>query len=633
MIAYSSLLLLAHLLLPYSATSFTTRTTLQKGFRTWKSNADKSRQANLFMANGNVLESLTSLFSPRAPGNEPSEASSQNSATKFLEALNHCDIDTALSLVSEDCVWDDRSFYKPCEGKEDMERRLRLQSECSNFQTESFVVDDCVVDDVRNTVGVLFHKENADGADVANGRGCALFELEPSTTKLIAKVCIVCEPPTKGGENGLKILAGAGKFMQVTGFNPEAGATQNEKSPLSTSEATGLGNLSPPEQYFAAWNRRDIAMATQIFSNDVVYEDTAFASPFAGKESLSAHLNLCAEAFPATFTFELDCLAADKSKVAVKWHVENDGEPLPYTQGCSFYKLDEASKIQEGIDLVEPSVIKPAGAQLFLDSFLTKLSQEPLRWIPAASWVAYMYIVFFSDGILPGANALQLEQRTWEEVFNLSLNFFLVSPILHLPFSPSVHPMLEGVFNLLLSWAAMFAGFLSDDRRQKPNLLPFFPIVVGMQFLTSAFLLPYLATRSTEPSGQGPVSQEELPAVARVAGESRVLGALMGLVGSGSILWFFLGRMEEYGTEFAVRYASFVDLLSIDRVGSSFIVDLVIFALFQGWLVDDDQKRRGVQVGGPLEKAAKYIPFFGLVAYLSLRAPLPETSTDRNSVP
>lgn len=189
---------------------------------------------------------------------------------------------------------------------------------------------------------------------------------------------------------------------------------------------------------------------------------------------------------------------------------------------------------------------------------------------------------------------MQLEQRTWEEVLDLSLNFFLVSPLLNLPFSPSVHPMLlEGVFNLLLSWAAMFAGFLSDDRDRKPNLLPVFPMVLGMQFLTSAFLLPYLAVRSSETpatisssiDSKQAVALDDLPIVAQVAGESRVLPGLMSVVGSGSTAWFFLGRSGEYGVDLSERYASFIDLLSIDRVGSSFLADLTIFALFQGWLV------------------------------------------------
>ena len=130
---------------------------------------------------------------------------------------------------------------------------------------------------------------------------------------------------------------------------------------------------------------------------------------------------------------------------------------------------------------------------------------------------------FFSDWFY-GLPATALEQRTWEEVRDLSLNFFLVSPILHLPFAPVVHPMLEDVFNLLLSWAALFAGFLSDDRPNKPNVLPMLPTVAGMQFLTSAFLLPYLVTRSNE-QDDGVVYMEDLGQVAQIT-ESRFFGTL-----------------------------------------------------------------------------------------------------------
>lgn len=84
-----------------------------------------------------------------------------------------------------------------------------------------------------------------------------------------------------------------------------------------------------------------------------------------------------------------------------------------------------------------------------------------------------MYIVFFSNGILPGADAFHPERSTWEEVRDLPLSYFLVAPLLNFPFSPCVNAMLEGVFNLLSSWAAMFAGFLSDERRvDKPKPIP-----------------------------------------------------------------------------------------------------------------------------------------------------------------
>jgi hypothetical protein len=234
-----------------------------------------------------------------------------------------------------------------------------------------------------------------------------------------------------------------------------------------------------------------------------------------------------------------------------------------------------------------------------------------------------MYVVFVSDGILPGANALQLETRTWEEVRDLSLNFFLVAPLLKLPFSPSVHPMLEGVFNVLLSWAAMFAGFLSDDRRNKPNIFPMLPTVIGMQFLTSAFLLPYLATRTPETNttydDASVVVWDDLDEVSKIT-ESRYLGPILAFVGLYSILWAFIGRGDEFGG-LADRYQSFIELLSVDRVGSSFIVDLVIFALFQGWFIDDDLQRRGVPKSEmqELRWLGKIIPFFGMALYLAFR--------------
>ncbi|CAB9506001.1 expressed unknown protein [Seminavis robusta] len=578
---------------------------------------------------------------------KPNNNRDNNVAVQFFEYLNDNNLDAALELISdsEEVEWDECTFYQTCIGKQAVERRLRLQSETTSFRERSICVDNVAVDGTRNTIGVLFHRnDKKTGTTIPNSRGCAMFQLlegQQQQPKKIQRVVLVTEPTVRGGETGLNILSQASKVMDVTGYNPEAIEQESRrKTRQPTTKSTTKAPLSPPEQYFDAWNRRDMTAAVQVFADDnIKYEDTAFPEPFVGKQKLKEHLIKCSNAFPASFQIVIDTVAIDTNSCSgmAEWHFENgEGEALPFTQGCSFYKLDnKAQKIVEGIDFIEPAVVKPSGLSMFTDSLATKLSQEPVRWIPVLSWVAYMYIVFLSDGILPGANALQLEARTWEEVLNLSLNFFLVSPLLHLPFSPSVHPMLEGVFNLLLSWAAMFAGFLSDERPRKPNLLPMFPIVVGMQFLTSAFLLPYLAVRSSETttsiSDAAAVTKEELPVVAQVAGESPVLGALMGLVGSGSILWFFLGRAEEYGADFAVRYASFLDLLSIDRVGSSFLVDLAIFAAFQGWLVDDDLKRRGVSDGelALLERVAKYVPFFGLAAYLVLRPSLPEETGNR----
>lgn len=200
-----------------------------------------------------------------------------------------------------------------------------------------------------------------------------------------------------------------------------------------------------------------------------------------------------------------------------------------------------------------------------------------------------------------------------------------MSPLLNLPFSPVVHPGLEGIFNLLLSWAALFGGFLSDEREDKKNIMPMLPTVIGMQFLTSAFLLPYLATRESEKVGEESrvlMKMENLNGVTQ-AFESKLVGPFLGFIGGFSIFWACFGR-PEFG-QLNERYLSLVDLLSIDRVGSSFIVDLIIFALFQGWLVDDDLRRRGVSDNEMIgvRSIAKYIPFFGMAAYLTVRPSFP----------
>ena len=110
----------------------------------------------------------------------------------------------------------------------------------------------------------------------------------------------------------------------------------------------------------------------------------------------------------------------------------------------------------------------------------------------------------------------------------------------------------------------------------------------------------------------------------RKVAEWRPLGLVLGGVGTVSILWGVYAR-PEFGNV-GHRYTTFLELLRMDRVGSSFIVDLVIFAIFQSWFVDDDLRRRGVTPEVELtflRYTAKFVPFFGLVAYLSLRPPLP----------
>jgi ketosteroid isomerase-like protein len=574
-----------------------------------------------------VATSLSDLIKPVSRSTTMRQP--KTTVGNFFDALNEKRIDDAMMLVEEEVEFEDAAFASPFSGKAELERNMRLRSEVSSDR----IIVDNVVSDLGTTskVGIRFHMEDATGD--AGKKGTAFFDLD-ETSGLITRAFLV-EENNKSGEANLKTLNTASKIIQATSFRAketdspltkvQSSMETNDESKIpgipwlfSLTVPTPKSSLTLPEQYFEAWNVRDMKKACAVFAENVEYDDTAFPAPFTGKGSLEKHLNLCAESFPPTFSFVVDDKVDGGNKVLLTWHVENNGEELPFTRGCSFYEIKKG-KISQGIDVVEPAVFKTGGLSLTLRSIQSKITEEPIRLVPLALWVAYLYVVFFSDWFF-GLPATALEQRTWEEVRDLSLNFFFVSPILNLPFAPVVHPMLEGVFNLLLSWAALFVGFLSDDRRDKPNVLPMLPMVAGMQFLTSAFLLPYLVTRSSEPNTQ--VYLEDLPLVAQLT-ESRLLGPAMATVGTGAFVWATFARMQDFGG-WNERLVSFLDLLSIDRVGSSFLVDLAIFALFQGWLVNDDLKRRGMSSDSALANVAKFVPFFGMAAYLTLRSPLPE---------
>jgi len=568
------------------------------------------------------FSAFADLFNPskqQSASLSGSAAVGQQVVESFIAAINsRADPATIVEFFSDDVNFVDTSYYNPIVGKEELRKHFYLHAGSSalstfakttDFSAAAIVVDDIVSvsENGKSKVCVMYHLTDDDGNDVADTTAISFYNVDDDG-KIVSAFDVTEPVSPKPGDSGLKLLKTVSNLI-------------GDESIVMTTDS--IKSSTAVEQYFDAWNKRDMKVAVAQFTEDCSVRDLQYDDAFSNRDELETHLLRCKDCLPSSFNFVIDDIAQTKQKAGVLWHVENDGEPLSFTRGCSFYTLDRNGLIQTGFDIPEKAPPKSG----FLKTLSSKFEAEPVRLIPLAMWVAYMYILFISDGILPGVNALALEQRTWEEVRDLSINFFLVSPLLHLPFSPVVHPILEGVFNLLLSWAAMFACFLSDERKDKPNLLPFGPMLVGMQFLTSGFLLPYLFTRTPEFESQ--VYKEDIDGElqAKVA-EWRPLGGLLSAVGTASIVWSFIGR-PEFG-EFTERYNSFIDLLSIDRVGSSFIVDLAIFAIFQSWFVDDDLQRRGVsedELMG-LRNVAKFVPFFGLAAYITLRPELPSRNSE-----
>jgi len=113
--------------------------------------------------------------------------------------------------------------------------------------------------------------------------------------------------------------------------------------------------------YFDRWNRREMDQAVSLFADEVEYEDTLYPGKFKGKEKLKGHLKQIADVLPENFEFVLDDLAIAPpdsrgvTNVGVQWHVGlDDGTPLPFTRGCSMYKVNSEGKIIFGFDVPEP---------------------------------------------------------------------------------------------------------------------------------------------------------------------------------------------------------------------------------------------------------------------------------------
>ena len=129
-----------------------------------------------------------------------------------------------------------------------------------------------------------------------------------------------------------------------------------------------------------------------------------------------------------------------------------------------------SSKLGAGMQVGGDGALKPGGAGLTLLSVASKLIAEPVRAVPLACFLIYCQQLFLAEGqLLPGPSALALDGATWVEVRDLSLNFWEIGPALF-PGFPVVHPGLEGIFNVVLAWSALFVGFAADGR--KPSSSP-----------------------------------------------------------------------------------------------------------------------------------------------------------------
>ena len=111
---------------------------------------------------------------------------------------------------------------------------------------------------------------------------------------------------TKPGDSGLNLLETVSKLIGdenivVKGNN--GGVIDN--------------SISIVEQYFDAWNRRDMQDAKSPFAKDCVMRDLQYDDAFHGRAEFEKHLLRVKDCLPNTFAFVVNDIVATSNKVGV----------------------------------------------------------------------------------------------------------------------------------------------------------------------------------------------------------------------------------------------------------------------------------------------------------------------------
>ncbi len=385
------------------------------------------------------------------------------------------------------------------------------------------------------------------------------------------------------------------------------------------------------QSFYEAVNRKDINSAMEFIDDNCLYEDLNFPQPFKGKEAVRQLLQESSQGIPDDLQFVIDEITTGEClEVGVLWHLELDGIRFPNARGVSFYRFSpETEKLVFARDLVEPP-IKLGKTAFFIIRLVLPLVRKFLKHkkdkttrdsSPSESPVqnnfsfltvvfllmaiAYIYILLLSPPgqIVGGEPAWAIKPETLQEIWNESLNFFFILPILnlvgvHYMEAPMVHPVLQALFNFAEAWIFMFLPLFLADKRTAH--FPKVFIWSLAMFGTNAILTPYMAMRSSMPL---PNPQEEIEkgTLARLFGW---IGLIVGII---ALVWFVMGN-PEFG-DLTQRMQYFREQLMTSRITFAFCVDLVLFSLFQALLLGAVNGKIGW---------LRFIPFWGLALWLIL---------------
>jgi hypothetical protein len=174
-----------------------------------------------------------------------------------------------------------------------------------------------------------------------------------------------------------------------------------------------------------------------------------------------------------------------------------------------------------------------------------------------------------------------------------------------------INPLIVSLFNIMGVWPIIYSCLLFiDGRGQKVSATPFTTLSFGV----GAFaLLPYLALREPNPKFIGTKNIFLKVLDSRLTGIALSIGAI-------TIITYGLNG----------NWGDFVQQWQTSRFIHVMSLDFCLLCLLFPALLGDDMARRGMKNPAIFWLTA-LIPLFGPLAYLCLRSPLPEVSSEASA--
>eukprot|EP00316_Scyphosphaera_apsteinii_P004413 CAMPEP_0119304842 /NCGR_PEP_ID=MMETSP1333-20130426/5969_1 /TAXON_ID=418940 /ORGANISM="Scyphosphaera apsteinii, Strain RCC1455" /LENGTH=490 /DNA_ID=CAMNT_0007307791 /DNA_START=102 /DNA_END=1574 /DNA_ORIENTATION=- len=317
---------------------------------------------------------LTSL-GPRLNAANPNPVSTQSAGAQqyvaggcetLLRGLfdGAVDADAVAAACSSDVEWDDLTASKPLVGREAVRDLINAK-----FPYSSLLAVERISDGKRSG-GFTWHREvraaTPDGQKSKMGLRGTLFA-EMDADGKIAYVREASEPIFKAGAATEALLKAVTKDAKR---EPKPAPTFTPRTPTT---ASGVAQYLWEDAYPGG---ADPTEALRLFSENIVYEDFNYATPFVGKAEVAEFVQ--AFDIPGIEFVPLKISEGERACVFT-WKVKVNGQDGP--SGISFYEIDDDGKVCFIRDIPAPSPqgFRPLGSLAAVtDPELRLLSAEKL---------------------------------------------------------------------------------------------------------------------------------------------------------------------------------------------------------------------------------------------------------------